>query len=417
MRANCRPVLSVSNRGLRAGLWVGVGLVCLVTLVPAQAQQAERPWSLSLAQNVTHESNVLGSARGAERSDTVATSTLAAGLDLMLGRQRAYANASFNHQRFQSLKERDNNGYALASGLDLSSAEQLAASVKFNANQRQADFNVGGVTPVSVSNIERSEELTASVSLGGRGLLGLDLGGGQRQVSFTAPEYASREYSQDSARFGLVLRPSALLALSLGLGGDHTRFAAAAPGQTAAERSRRRDVYGAAQWVPSGLSTVNLRLATSRVRYERATAGDFDGLTGSLAWTWRPLGKLALTSTLTRDSGQESGFLRLSSANPVSATDFSQLSQSQGLRINHEWTGKVSMNAGLVWTQRRFVDGSTGVNSSDKTQSASWGLRWAATRTFSMTCSVLHEARKSSSNNLPSYSNDRFGCSGQLGLD
>jgi hypothetical protein len=370
-----------------------------------------------LAQNVTHESNVLGSARGAERSDTVATSTLAAGLDLMLGRQRAYANASFNHQRFQSLKERDNNGYALASGLDLSSAEQLAASVKFNANQRQADFNVGGVTPVSVSNIERSEELTASVSLGGRGLLGLDLGGGQRQVSFTAPEYASREYSQDSARFGLVLRPSALLALSLGLGGDHTRFAAAAPGQTAAERSRRRDVYGAAQWVPSGLSTVNLRLATSRVRYERATAGDFDGLTGSLAWTWRPLGKLALTSTLTRDSGQESGFLRLSSANPVSATDFSQLSQSQGLRINHEWTGKVSMNAGLVWTQRRFVDGSTGVNSSDKTQSASWGLRWAATRTFSMTCSVLHGARKSSSNNLPSYSNDRFGCSGQLGLD
>ena len=370
-----------------------------------------------MAQNITHESNVLGSVRGSEQSDTVSTTTLAGGLDLPLGRQRAYANASFNHQRFRQLDARNNDGYALVTGFEGSTVESLAGGFKFTAHRRQADFNVGGVIPVSVSNIERSEELAVNLSLGGRGLLGADVGVGQRQVSFSATEYASQEYAQDSARFGLAIRPSALLALRLGVGGDQTRFLAAATGQPAAERSRRRDVYASAVWVPSGLSTVSLRLASSRVRYERAAASNFDGLTGSLAWTWKPSGKLALTTTITRDTGQESGFLRLSGGNAVSATDFSQLSNSQSLRASYELTAKFTLSAGLTGAQRSFVDGTSGVSSSDRTESVTLGARWAATRTVALVCSGVHEVRTSSSTRLPSYISNRFGCSGQLSLD
>ena len=170
-------------------------------------------------------------------------------------------------------------------------------------------------------------------------------------------------------------------------------------------------------WVPNGLSTVSLRLASSRVRYERAAASNFDGLTGSLAWTWKPSGKLALTTTMTRDTGQESGFLRLNGGNAVSATDFSQLSNSQSLRVSYELTGKLTLSTGLLGVQRSFVDGTSAVSSVDRTESVTLGLRWAATRTLALVCSSVHEVRTSSSVRLPSYSSNRFGCSGQLSLD
>ena len=395
-----------------------LGLIAgLAAVASAAAQSSGRPWSVTAAQNVTHDSNVLNGAPGAEQSDTVWTSTLSGGLDLPFGRQRAYANASFNHQRFEQLEARNNDGYAVAAGLSGSTIEQLSGTLKFNANRRQADFNVGGVTPVSVSNIERSQELAFNLGLGGFSLLGLDLGAGQRKVSFSAAEFASQQYTQDSARLGLAIRPRAGLMLSLGLGGDRTRFLAAATGQSAAERSQRQDVYASAAWVPTGLSTVYLRLASSRVRYERAAASNFDGVTGSLAWTWKPTGRLTVNTTLTRESGQESGFLRLNESTSVSATDFSQLTNSQGLRATFDLTAKLALSASLAWQQRDFVDGTTAANSSDANRSVTLGTRWAASRTVAVTCSFGQENRTSSSINLPSYRADRFGCSGQLSLD
>ena len=402
---------------MRLGTRLLAALMACSALGTAAAQSSPRPWTLSAGQNWTHESNVLNSPPGSEQSDTVSTTTLSGGLDLTLGRQRAYANASFNHQNFRHLSARNNDGYALAAGLNGSTVGHLSGSLKFNANRRQADFNVGGVTPLSISNIERSEEFAFNLGLGEVGLLGLDLGAGQRKVSFSAPEFVSRAYAQDSARLSLAVRPSGIWLLSLGLGGDRTRFVAPAPGQSRAENSRREDAFVAAMWLPSGLSTLSLRLASSRVQYERAAASNFEGLTGSLAWNWKPTGRLTLNSYLTRESGQESGFLRLNGSNSVSATDFSQLSNTQGLRATFDASGKVAVSAALAWAQRDFVDGATAASSSDKTQSLTVGARWAASRTFAMTCSATRDERTGSSVNLPSYSGSRFGCTGQLSLD
>ncbi len=402
---------------MRVGTTLWAALAGCSALLTAAAQPSPRPWTLSAGQNWTHESNVLNGPRGSEQSDTVSTTTLSGGLDLTLGRQRAYANGSFNHQNFRHLSARNNDGYALAAGLTGATVGHLSGSLKFMANRRQADFNVGGVTPVSISNIERSEEVAVNLGLGGVGLLGLDLGAGQRKVSFSALEFASRAYAQDSARLSLAVRPSGIWLLSLGLGGDRTRFEAPAPGQTRAENSRREDVFVSAVWLPSGLSTVSLRLASSRVQYERSAASNFEGLTGSLAWNWKPTGRLTLNGNLTRESGQESGFLRLNGGASVSATDFSQLSNTQGLRATFDASGKVEVSAALAWAQRGFVDGATAASSSDKNQSLTVGARWAATRTLAMTCAATRDERTGSSVNLPSYVGNRVGCTAQLSLD
>lgn len=389
---------------------------CLGTMA-AVAQSAARSWAVSAGQNFTHESNVLNSPRGSEQPDTVSTTSISGGLDLALGRQRAFANASFNHQNFRHLSGRNNDGYTLAAGLNGATVGALSGSLKFNANRRQADFNVGGTTPVSISNIERSEELAVNLGVGGSGWLGLDLGAGQRKVSFSAAEFASRAYDQDSARLRLSVRPSGIWLLSLGLGGDRTRFKAPAPGQTRAEQSRREDAFVSALWMPNGLSTLDLRLASSRVQYERLVGSNFEGVTGSLAWTWKPTGRLTLNTYLARESGQESGFLRLNGSTLVSATDFSQLSNTQGLRATFDASAKVALRAALAWAQRGFVDGATAANSSDKTQSLTVGARWAATRTVALTCSATRDERTASSVSLPSYFADRVGCTAQLSLD
>ena len=383
----------------------------------ALAQSADRPYYIGLMQDFTHQSNVLNSPSGSEVSDTVSTTTLRGGLNLPFGRQRVYANAVLNHQRYSDLDARDNNGYAIGAGLDWSTIERLSGSLAVNANRRQADFNSGGIVPVSLSNIERSDDFTARVRLGVVTVLALEGSLGQRRVSFSAPEFASREYKQDNASLGFSYRPSAILTLGTGVSGERTRYLATAPGQTAPDRSKRQDVYGTATWVPTGASTVNARVSVGKTEYDRATASDFEGITGHLAWAWRPTGRLNLTTSVSRDTGQNSGFLRLAEGVTVSATDFSQVTNTLSLRAGYDLTGKITLQGGLAYARRNLVDGFTGAGGSDNTTSLALGARWAATRTLAFGCDAGRESRSASGAGSSDYDNNRFGCFGQITLD
>jgi len=383
----------------------------------ALAQSSSRPWYVGLTQDFTHESNVLGSASGAETSDTVSTTTLRGGLNLPFGRQRAYANAALNHQRYSDLSARDNNGYDLGAGLDWSTIERLSGSVTLNASRRQADFNVGGIVPISVSNLERNQDFNARVRLGADTQLAFDAGIGQRRVSFTAPEFASREYKQDSGNLGLTYRPSGILTLGAGVSAQRTKYLAPAVGQTTADRSDRQDVYATATWVPTGASTINARVAVGKTEYDQATAADFSGVTGSVVWAWRPTGLLSLTTSLSRDTGQEAGFLRLAPGTTVSASDFSQVTNSFSVRAGYELTGKINLTGGVGYVRRNLVDGFTGISGNDNTTTVSFGATWAAMRTLSLGCNASRDSRSSSGAGSTGYDSDRVGCFGQFTLD
>jgi hypothetical protein len=380
------------------------------------AQSTDRPWYVGLTQDFSYQSNVFGTSSG-EVDDTVSTTSLRGGFNVPLGRQRAYANATLSHQRYKDLSDRDNNGYSVGAGLDWATIEKLSGSLRLNSQRRQADFNVGGIVPVSISNLERSDEVALRAQLGGDGLLTLEGGIGHRQVHFSADEYAAREYKQDNGNFGIVYRPSGILSLNTGVSAADTRYLAPEAGQPSADRNRRRDVYIGANWVPTGASTVNARVSFGKTEYDRATAADFEGVTGSLSWNWRPSGRLALVTTLSRDSGQESGFLRLVEGAVVSATDFSRVTNRAALSAQYELTGKVTLSAGLSYARRTLVDGFTGVGGRDNTTAASVGARWAATRVLAFGCDASRESRSASGVGSSDYDNDRFGCFGSVTLD
>ena len=391
--------------------------VSLALCATASAQTNVRPWYVGLTQDFTHDSNVLGGVSGAEISDTISTTTLRGGVNVLFGRQRFYANAALNHQSYSDLSARNNNGYDLGAGLDWSTVERLSGSVTLNAGRRQADFNVGGVMPVTVSNLERSEDLNARVRLGADTQLAFDAGFGQRRVSFTAPEFASREYRQDSGNLGLTYRPSGILTLGTGVSAQRTKYRVPAIGQTTPDRSDRQDVYVTATWVPTGASTVNARVNVGKTEYDQATAADFKGVTGSLGWVWRPTGLLNLTTSLSRDTGQESGFLQLAPGNTVSASDFSRVTNSLAVRAGYELTGKINLSAGVAYARRELVDGFTGVSGNDNSTTLSAGATWAAMRTLSLGCNASRESRSASGAGSSSFDGNRFGCFGQFMLD
>ena len=392
----------------------------------AHAQSTERPWYVGLYQDIGYQSNVLKSS-GAEADDITSTTALRGGLNLNFGRQRAFANAALTHTRYNDLKARNNNGYSLDAGLDWSTIERLSGNVLLSATRGQSDFNPGGIVPITISNIERSEDLSAKVRLGVVTMVGFEATGGYRRVNFSASEYASREYTQDRGSFGVTYRPSGILNLGAGIAGDRTRYGAPSFGQTVADRSERRDLYLSATWVPTGASTFNGRVAASKIEYLRATAADFDGLTGYVTWAWKPTGLLAINTTLSRESGQESGFLRTTPTlrfGPsgfelvdTTASDFSQITNTLSVNAVYELTGKIMVDAGVAYARRNLVDGFTAARGNDNTTTLSLGGRWAATRTISAGCRATHDTRSARGAGSQDYQGNRFTCYGQITLD
>lgn len=394
---------------------------CLAAHLPLAAQQADnanRPWNVGLSQDITHFTNTLNGPSGSEVSDTVWTTTLSGGVNVPFGRQRAYANGSLTHTRYSDLEGLDGQGYTFGAGLDWSTVGNLSGNLQANAGRRQADFNTG-VSTVSLKNNESFEELRARALLGGVGLLGIEGTLGYRRVSFSAPEFDSREYVQNSASAGVIYRPSSALTLGTGLSVQYSDYDVPAFGQSEPDTSSRRDLYVTANWTPTGASTVGTRLNFGKTDYKRPNADDFSGVTGSVYWNWRPTGRTTLTTALSRDTGQESGFQSLVNGGRtrLTATDFSRVTNIFSLSANYELTGKIVMTGALSHARRSLVDSISGGKGNDNTTVASLGANWLATRIVTVGCKVGHETRSASGFGSFDYSGGNFGCQGSITLN
>jgi hypothetical protein len=396
----------------RLAVAVGVLFSCA-----ASAQSEDRPWNVGLTLDATRQSNPLELPPGNEHADTVYTTTLRGGLNLPFGRQRAYANAALIAERYNEFGYRNNNGYVIGAGLDWATVERLSGNITVNANQQQSPFIIGGVVPVTVSNIENSEDLIASVRLGAKTAIGFDASVGTRQVSFSEPQYASSEYRQDNATLGISSGTGGVANLGAGFRAQRTKYRSAAPGQTEPDQSDRQDFYVGADWVPSGASTVNARIYFGKIDYKLATYANTEGVTGSLVWVWKPTGLMSLRTTLSRDTGQESGYLRLDPGGTVSASDLSRVTNAFTIRADYQVTGKVTLTGALGYETRKFVDGFTGETGNDDTNRLSLGVRWEAARRVALGCNASRESRTASGYGSSSFDNDRFGCFAQLTLD
>jgi len=179
------------------------------------------PYYIGASLNLSHVSNIYRQNNNAN-NDVVSTAGLLAGLDQRFGRQRLFADASLQANRYRSNTALNNRGYTLKAGLDWSTVERLSGTVSVNNSRSLASYNIGsGVQPIFKKNVEDNKQLDVVVRLGLVSKYSLEAQGGLRSRRFTAQEYARLEFDQKRASLGLVYRPSS--DLRLGVAGRFTR--------------------------------------------------------------------------------------------------------------------------------------------------------------------------------------------------
>jgi hypothetical protein len=425
LRASAPDRHHAARRLATRGASLATALVATLLTGPAAAETS--PWYLGVVQSFGHESNLYRIADEQQlspdlsRSDTLSVTSLIGGIDQPYGRQRMYGNLNLGLNRYANNQTLNNDSYGLKLALDWETLERLSGTLRVQADQALTQFNnLNGVTGgiETQKNISNTELIDAKFRLGRQTKLSFEAGLGWRQRSYSATSYRDEEFDETTGSLGVRYRPSTLLDM-----GAFIRQAVA-DYPFGSDTMTRQYIDFTANWVPSGLSRLAVRVSPTRITYDKSPVSDFSGLTGSADWTWQATGKTQLQTTLSRDAGQSSDAVSLGIFGP-GVNDTSQVTTALRLKADHELTGKISAYASLTYARRLLTETVIALpaltlstlDGSDNTTTATLGARWAVTRSGQLGCDV-HNERRSSSNLLLSTPFDGYGfsCYGQLVL-
>ena len=395
-----------------------IGLACAAVIGVKPALAEDSPYSLSIGQAITHDTNPLRLSDdrppgpGLRRSDTIHTSSLLGRLDQPIGRQRLHGSAVVRALRHANNEVYDSTRYALHLGADWATVNHWSGVVNLDARRRERpDLRDRGNAVIATDNTESTRGYELRAALGGVTRLTIEAGVSHRSVGYSAPVSRFRDYQQDSATLGLRYQFSG--ALSGGLSLRHTQLDypyLLTSSSDSRDRRERDELTLLATWQPSGASTVRARVATARTRHEQLTVRDFTAVTGGLEWQWTPAGRLQFLARLARDAGQD---------DTLSTSAFSRTTDTLGLRVTYQLGGKTTLNADVTGYRRTqqgsggSVDGMVGI---DNGHLLALGARWNPLRNIGLGCSLSHERRGANSSPAiqESYRASSFGCTGQM---
>jgi hypothetical protein len=386
----------------------------------ARAQDAPSPYYIGAATSFTRDSNVFRVGESTPKdSDTITAVTLLGGFDQPIGRQRVYARGNVSRNEFADNPTLTNTSYGLKAGLNWETIERFAGDFTASANQSLARFNPDDGPSTTLGNTQRSEQLSANVRMGLVTQLSAYAGVSRRTLRFSADEFDSREFDQDSVNAGLRYRFSGLLTTGAGLRHSSSTYPSGiqtAPGVFEEDDVVRDDFDLTATWVPTGASTVNGRVSFSYIDHLNIRESQRSNVTGLVSWNWRPTGKLSLVTSLSRETGEESTFLVLDDVT-VNSADYSRINTTLQSQLNYAMTAKIGLTARIRYSDRDLerMDGSG--DGADQTSVVGLGVRWAPTRILSLSCDVSQEKRRSSGDLSTPYTFGTVGCSAQATLD
>lgn len=391
---------------------------------------AAGPYSIAATQSVSWESNLLRAEsgqvvpEGLSRSDTIYTTALQGGLDQPIGRQRLFGDGSIRRTQYQRNSVYDSTGYRLTAGLDWATIQRLSGTLTLNAQRQLAQFSNDEAGILARRNVEQTRQAESALRWGVSARLAAEAALTWREVDFSAPEFASREFRQGSIYLGLRHELSGAAWWSVGLRhatGTYPQFRRAADGSFEADHFGRQELDLRATLRPSGASDLEARLGLGRTRYDSATSRDVSGLFGTLAWNWRPSGRLRLRTQWSRDPSQDSYFLDTLFGRGTLSYD--RVATTLQLRADHSVTAKTSWYAAWGWTDRSLARSievpSLAVpvlRSDDRTYQYVVGLRWQPTRGLLVGLDVNAEERRVGSLLSRPYRASSVSTFGQLSL-
>ena len=432
MRTEARPCIAMLRvAAALLALWAGA----------ASAQQS--PWSVGGSLLWSHDANLLRLADGQDpgpgesRSDTVLSTALVGGLNQNIGRQRVFGNLTLRDNRFAQNTKYNNQSYNGALGLDWSTINRVSGTLSFSAARNLSTFNAEGVGLLPEKNLESTQALSASASVGLVTEYSLEIGVSHRQVrnSVQDERVLSRDVNLDTVSIGLAWRPTAGLSLSGALRNVKALYptfrlvtsTGTNPGGYESDRYKQQQFDLVAALQPSGASTLDLRLTFGDTRYVINEERNFSSINGSVGWLWQATGKLRLTTRLARDKGQDnypSSVPFFFSRIPVTLSD-SRVISTVRVQADLDVSAKVALSTSLQHARRTLDRDTLAVsntlslgNSSGKdgTTVFTLGARWAPLRNALVGCDASHERRRARGDLTSNLKGATFGCYGQISL-
>lgn len=391
-------------------------LTCFAALASAGAfGQEPNPYYIGASQAVTRESNLFRVAEGQPAtSDTISATSLLAGIDQPIGRQRLFGDLAVRAVRHSNNKQLDHTGGTVLAGLDWSAADAFSGRLSFSGDRMVARYGADfGFVDTSTRVLQTTKEFVFRGQYGLVSLLSVEAGFVRRELDFSVE--SGNQFEQDAVSVGLRYRPSG--ALTLGVAARRTEgtypFAALIGGGTGPDDYKRDDLDLTAVWIATGASTVTARLSYTSEKHQALPVRDVAGGTGAVSWNFRPTAKLNLTADWIRDTGAESSFNAGAAGGVTPIVNSSPLSTTWQLRGDYDVTAKIQVQALASHFKRDLVN-TVGDVGDDTLVETRLGLFWTPLRSVRVGCSVAREERDSSSALSSSYSATVTRCLAQL---
>ena len=394
-------------------LIAGAVLACLAGGVSAQ----ESPYYLGVTQTFTHDSNIGRTLKGTERSDTISSTGLRAGVDQGIGPHRLNLTAETALNRYAAVKQLNNTSYALTGRFDWVTIENISGLVSFESRQSLNNLNMTAAQAATLPrNLRRVDTYNVHAQKGGVTYLTIDGGVSGSRIKNSESYMQAGDLNQTTLDAGVRIQPSPLT--SIRVGGRHTTGDYGILGDSIS----RSDIDLTGTYEVSGLSSVNARISRTKEDHSLSSSRSISATTGAIGVNWRPTGKLSFDAQLARDTNLGSYNLTSQIFNTSLRASDAQIRDSIYLRSTWELSGFISLNATLGYA-RRSLDNTydvTGLGAKDQTKSVAFGATYTPLRNLVFGCGLQWEDRSvdnpSATTATYAYQDTSVNCYGQVYL-
>lgn len=385
--------------------------LALLASLPALSAAETSPYYFGVNQAVTGDTNVFRRADGQPRArDLISSTGLLAGIDQPFGRSRLVLNLQANMNRFKNAKQLNNNDYDTRLQFDWATIERISGDVVAydRRNLNRYDLSTAEGTLSTERDLLRVTGAALRARIGLVTRWTFETGYAYEEASHSLDSLSNRDVRQGSLNAGVRYAPSDLWSVRLGARkteGEYPHFLVA--GVQQADEFDRDDVDLSLAWAPSGNSKLDARISSTRESHSLQGQRDSNYVTGLLGYDWTITGKTKLRLQLARDTnaGRSDSDLAL-----VTESSDTQVRDSLQLKATWDATAKISVKAGLNYSQRKLdnaftlsANGQTITGAStarDKTTGISLGATYRPLRGLLVGCQMGHEQRSVDGQNV-----------------
>jgi hypothetical protein len=358
-------------------------MAALPLLAAGTVQAQNEPYYIGVSQAFAYDSNVYRQVDAFAQGSWWSSTSLIGGFDQSYGRQRFYASGNVAANIYGRLSELDNTSYSASVGWDWQTVERLSGKVFASYGQSLANYGGFNASVVNQKNVQGSTLAYATVEYGLPSLVAADLRLAHSKVDYSLPSY--RQNNIEQAALTVRVRKQFSGQLTAGVGTARTDGAYFSIGQD----FDRYDLFILGDWSVTGQSRLSGRIGYSWAEYVGTNPHDQDGVTGWLAWTYAPTGKLSFESRLSYDTEANSVFTTVGGGTALGQTEW--LTSGLQLTANYAFSGKTSFNATLEFFQQN-QDISSGPSTFDNTRNRVTnlllGATWSPSRAWQFNCSL-----------------------------